>query len=129
MMDGGDEVLFLETVRRFMHTETEEVCDPTYAKVDGVLGLITKSKSLHILMVIERAGRPLRFSEIKNRVSASSTTASRRINELENSGLLTRLLNPSSLHTNLYTLSEEGRGLSPIMQSLFDWAKDWQNDG
>ena len=105
-----------------------EECDPTYAKVDSVLELITKSKSLHVLMVLDRARRPLRFTEIKHRVDASSTTLSRRLGELERGGLLVRSINPQSPQSNLYTLSDDGHLLSPIMQSMFDWAKAWRND-
>jgi len=105
-----------------------EECDPTYAKVDNILELITKSKSLHVLMVLDRAGRSLRFTEIKHRVDASSTTVSRRLSELEGGGLVMRSINPNSPQSNLYTLTEDGRLLSPIMQSMFDWAKEWQNE-
>jgi DNA-binding HxlR family transcriptional regulator len=106
-----------------------EECDPAYAKVDSVLELITKSKSLHILMVLDRARRSLRFTEIKHRVDASSTTVSRRLGELEKGGLVIRAINPQSPQSNLYSLTDDGRLLSPIMQSMFDWAKDWRNDG
>ena len=67
----------------FMLPALKGECDPTYAKVDSVLELITKSKSLHVLMVLDRARRPLRFTELKHRVDASSTTVSRRLGELE----------------------------------------------
>lgn len=102
-----------------------ENCDPTYDKVDDVLELITKSKSLHVLMVLDRARRPLRFTDIKSRVVASSTTISRRLKELEDARLVVRSLNPASPQSNLYTLSGVGRGLGPVMQSLFEWAEDW----
>ena len=104
---------------------TGENCDPTYGKVDEVLELITKSKSLHVLMVLDRARRPLRFTDIKARVDASSTTISRRLKELEDASLVVRSLNPASPLSNLYTLSDVGRNLSPIMQSRFEWAKAW----
>ena len=113
----------------FMLPTLNGECDPTYAKVDSVLELITKSKSLHILMVLDRARRPLRFTEIKHRVDASSTTVSRRLGELEKGGLVVRSINPHSPQSNLYTIGDDGRLLSPIMQSMFDWAKDWQNNG
>ena len=34
-----------------------ENCNPTYGKVDDILDLLTKSKSLHVLMELDRAGR------------------------------------------------------------------------
>ncbi len=121
--------MWKESVVLTMLPTLNEECDPTYAKVDDVLELITKSKSLHILMILDRARRSLRFTEIKHRVEASSTTVSRRLSELEVGGLVMRTINPHSPQSNLYTLTDDGRLLSPIMQSLFDWAKDWQNDG
>ena len=102
-------------------------CDATYGKVDRVLELLTKSKSLHILMVLDRSGSPLRFTELKALVDASSTTVSRRIKELEDNRLIVRSMNPESPQNNLYTLSDDGRDLSPIMQRLFDWAEEWKD--
>ena len=102
-------------------------CDPTYGKVDRILELLTKSKSLHILMVLDRSDAPLRFTEIKSLVDASSTTVSRRIKELEDNRLIVRSMNPESPQNNLYALSEDGRNLSPIMQRLFDWAEEWKD--
>ena len=101
-------------------------CDPTYGKVDRILELLTKSKSLHILMVLDRSDAPLRFTEIKSLVDASSTTVSRRIKELEDNRLIVRSMNPESPQNNLYALSEDGRDLSPIMQRLFNWAEEWK---
>ena len=101
-------------------------CDPTYGKVDRVLELLTKSKSLHILMVLDKNDASLRFSEIKSLVNASSTTVSRRIKELEDNRLIVRSVNPESPQNNLYTLSQDGQDLSPIMQRLFNWAEEWK---
>ena len=101
-------------------------CDPTYGKVDRVLELVTKSKSLHILMVLDQNDSPLRFTEIKSLVNASSTTVSRRIKELEDSRLIVRSVNPQSPQNNLYALSKDGQDLSPIMQRLFNWAEKWK---
>lgn len=101
-------------------------CDPTYGKVDRVLELVTRSKSLHILMVLDQNDWPLRFTEIKSLVNASSTTVSRRIKELEDSRLIVRSVNPQSPQNNLYALSKDGQELSPIMQRLFNWAEKWK---
>ena len=101
-------------------------CDPTYGKVDRVLELLTKSKSLHILMILDQSNASLRFSEIKSLVNASSTTVSRRIKELEDNQLIVRSVNPESPQNNLYALSKDGQNLSPIMQRLFNWAEEWK---
>ena len=78
-------------------------------------------------MVLDRSDSPLRFTEIKSLVDASSTTVSRRIKELEENRLIVRCMNPESPQNNLYALSEDGRDLSPIMQRLFDWAEEWKD--
>ncbi len=96
-------------------------CDPTYGQVDDLLELLTKSKSLHILLVLDRANKPLRFSEIKKRVDSSSTTVSRRLKELEKKGLVLRSEIDKSANTFEYTITNDAKSLSPIMQSLFDW--------
>lgn len=110
---------------RAMSSTSDESCDPTYGKVDTVLELITKSKSLHILMILDRAEGGLRFGDIKSRVEASSTTVSRRLKELEHYGLVQRKAHPNSTAGSLYALREDAEKLSPIMQSLFDWAETW----
>ena len=54
--------------------------NPTFAKVDAVLDLLTKSKSLHILLVLDQTNT-FEISQIKS-VNSSSTTVSRRLKEL-----------------------------------------------
>ena len=96
-------------------------CNPTFAKVDAVLDLLTKSKSLHILMILDQNAEPLRFSQIKTAVVSSSTTVSRRLKELEDDGLVLRKYVIDD-NTITYELSEDGKLLSPIMQDLYDWS-------
>ena len=98
-----------------------EECNPTFAKVDAVHELLTKSKSLHILLVLDQKDSHLRFSQIKSAVNSSSTTVSRRLKELENDGLIIRKSLDNDT-TTAYQLSEDGKLLSPIMKSLFDWS-------
>ena len=103
-----------------MQRANRDVCDPRYGEVDNILEQLTKSKGLHILMVLERSSRPLRFSEVKSLVDAPSTTISRRLKELEEYGLVERIADENG-KLNLYGPTEDTKSLSPIMQSLFDW--------
>ena len=102
----------------------ENNCDPTYGLVDEILELLTKSKSLHILLVLDRKKDPIRFSKIKKLVESSSTTVSRRLKELEAYGLVSKNELGGDSNMYEYSISEEGLSLSPIMQSLFDWVAD-----
>ena len=103
--------------------ETNPNCDPLYGRVDALLEQLTKSKSLHILMILDQKSRPLRFSEIKNRVDASSTTVSRRLGELIGFDLVERTKTSEESKTYEYSISEYGKQLSPIMHAFYDWVK------
>ncbi|MGB1567553.1 MAG: winged helix-turn-helix transcriptional regulator [Candidatus Poseidoniaceae archaeon] len=98
-------------------------CDPLYGQVDAILEQLTKSKSLHILMVLDRKNKPFRFSEIKERVRASSTTVSRRLAELIDFDLVERRKVNDDSNTYEYEISEYGKQLSPIMQSFYELVK------
>ena len=103
--------------------ESNRDCDPLYGQVDALLEQLTKSKSLHILMVLDQKRRPLRFSEIKDRVDASSTTVSRRLGELIMFDLVERIKVSEESKTHEYEISEYGKQLSPIMHAFYDWVK------
>ena len=77
-------------------------------------------------MVLDRTESPLRFTEIKSMVDASSTTVSRRIKELEDTHLIVSSVNPEAPQNKVYALSEDGYNLSPIMQQFFNWATNWK---
>ena len=99
-------------------------CDPTYGLVDELLELLTKSKSLHILLVLDRKKSPIRFSNLKKLVDSSSTTVSRRLKELEAHGLVSKSQIGDNSNMYEYSITEDGQLLSPIMQALFDWVAD-----
>ena len=102
----------------------EQKCNPTYARVDELLSLLTKSKSLHILMVLDRMKNPAQFSELKKLVDSSSTTVARRLNGLELHGLVSRTQPANSEHALEYSITEDAKSLSPILQTLFDWTDE-----
>ena len=102
---------------------SENECDPVYGKVDDLLELLTKSKALHVLLELHLANINLSFTDLKRRVDSASTTVSRRLTELENSGFIERKMdafNSKSIH---YSLTEKSRTLAPVIQSMYDWCK------
>ena len=99
----------------------EETCDPVFARVDKLLALLTKSKLLHILYILNIKNSSMRFSEIKKNVDSSSTTISRRLKELEENGLIARNINPSMPVTVTYQLTEDAQFIAPTIQSMYDW--------
>ena len=111
-----------------MSDVTNRNCDPLYGEVDALLEQLTKSKSLHILMILEQGNRPLRFSEIKDQIGASSTTVSRRLGELIEFNLVIRTKANEDSKTFEYQISEYGKQLSPIMHSFYEWVKQGNQD-
>ena len=111
-----------------MSDVTNRNCDPLYGQVDALLEQLTKSKSLHILMILEQGNRPLRFSDIKDQIGASSTTVSRRLGELIEFNLVIRTKANEDSKTFEYQISEYGKQLSPIMHSFYEWVKQGNQD-
>ncbi len=79
-------------------------------------------------MVLEQRKQPLRFSEIKEKVGASSTTVSRRLGELIDFNLVDRTKATEESKTHEYAISDYGTQLSPIMHSFYDWVKQGNQD-
>ena len=98
-----------------------ETCDPVFTRVDDLISLLGKSKLLHILFILNTKQRPMRFTEIKQRVDSSSTTVTRRLAELENNGLVTRIVDKTVPFSFKYELTEDAQNLAPTIQSMYDW--------
>ena len=107
--------------KEILGSSMKSVCDPVYGKVDQLLAQLNKSKSLHILHLLNSKNNSMLFSEIKRRVNSSSTTVSRRLLELERNGLVSRTVNSTKPTTVSYNLTEQSINLAPIIQSMYDW--------
>ena len=99
----------------------EQICDPVFARVDKLLALLTKSKLLHILYLLNIKGSAMRFSDIKKNVESSSTTVTRRLKGLEDNGLVIRTTHSTMPVTVSYELTEDAQCLAPTIQSMYDW--------
>lgn len=107
--------------KEILGSSMKSVCDPVYGKVDQLLAQLNKSKSLHILHLLNSKNNSMLFSEIKRMVNSSSTTVSRRLLELERNGLVSRTVNSTKPTTVSYNLTEQSINLAPIIQSMYDW--------
>ena len=99
----------------------QSMCESAKAHVDDLLVLLSKSKMLSILYIMNCDKEPMRFSEIKNRVNSSSTTVARRLGELEDHGLVTRTAYATVPATVKYELTEDAITLQPSLESMFEW--------
>jgi|TARA_B100002019_G_scaffold229624_1_gene203044 DNA-binding HxlR family transcriptional regulator len=99
----------------------QSMCESAKAHVDDLLVLLSKSKMLSILYIMNCDKEPMRFSEIKKRVNTSSTTVTRRLGELEDQGLVTRTAFATVPATVMYELTEDAISLQPSLESMFEW--------
>ena len=99
----------------------QSMCESAKAHVDDLLVLLSKSKMLSILYIMNCDKEPMRFSEIKKRVNPSSTTVTRRLGELEDQGLVTRTAFATVPATVMYELTEDAISLQPSLESMFEW--------
>ena len=99
----------------------QSLCESARSHVDDLLVLLSKSKMLNILYVMNCDPSPMRFSAIKKRVDSSSTTVARRLAELEDNGLVTRTAYATVPATVEYALTEDAISLQPSLESMFEW--------
>jgi len=63
----------------------------------------------------------MRFTELKQGTDTSSTTLTRRLNELLSNGLIHRNQEKEEQGSISYGLTDDGRALAPSIQSMYDW--------
>ena len=72
---------------------------------------------------------PCRFNELLARVpNLSDRLLTERLRELEAAGMVTREVQPGPPVRVVYELSDAGRALNEVIQSISDWALAWMPD-
>jgi DNA-binding HxlR family transcriptional regulator len=67
-----------------------------------------------------------RYSAVRDAIpEISDTLLSERLRELEDAGIVTRTVTPSTPVLIEYGLSERGRDLAVVMDGLSTWAERW----
>jgi DNA-binding HxlR family transcriptional regulator len=101
-----------------------EVCPHYHAAIE----LIGKRWSGAILGAL--ADGPLRFAEVIRCVPGlSDRLLSERLRELEANGLVERVVEDEAPVKVVYSLTELGAQLAPILLDLRRWAYDWKKAG
>ncbi len=73
------------------------------------------------------ADRPRYFAELTDCVPGlSDRLLSRRLRELESTGLVERSVHDGTPARVSYALTEKGRALEPVLGELEDWARAWK---
>ena len=102
-----------------LQEDKQPICLQAIAK--DIVVLLGKSHVLDILYLLQKSDSSIRFNELKREISITSTTLSRRLEELVKVGLLDREAYPEVPIRVEYSLSDRGNELGLILSNLFEW--------
>ena len=89
------------------------------------LNILSGKWTLRILWHLSKT--PVRFNELQRRLSPITTKAlTQQLRALEEEGMVTRTVCPSSPPQVEYRLSDLGQTILPVLQTLCDWGKTYQ---
>lgn len=98
----------------------EQMC-PRYEHAMLLLGKKWTGLILRILM-----GGPRRFGDFREQVpELSDRLLSERLKELEEAGIVERVVHDTRPVLIEYTLTEKGRALRPVVEAIAAWAEAW----
>ena len=99
-------------------------CQSFQCPVEATLSLIGgKYKSLILWHLIERT---LRFNELSKLItSATPKMLTQQLRELENDGLINRIVYPVVPPKVEYSLTDFGKSLIPILESMCSWGTNY----
>lgn len=114
----------MEAISTTGEPEVAGVCPHFHAAIE----LIGKRWTGAIVCALTE--RPLRYGELTRVVPGlSDRLLSRRLRELEEEGLVERLVEPGTPVRVTYSLTEKGAGLQPAISELRQWAQRWHETG
>ncbi len=94
---------------------------PLYEQAIDLLGKRWTGLILRALME-----RPRRFNEIAAYVEGvSDRLLSERLRELEDAGVVTRVVHPQRPVVIEYVLTEKGASLRKVVEAIQEWANEW----
>ncbi|HET7418597.1 MAG TPA: helix-turn-helix domain-containing protein [Solirubrobacterales bacterium] len=74
--------------------------------------------------------RPMRYAELRKAVPGlSDRLLSQRLRELEEEGLVERQVEAGTPVRVIYSLTEAGQELDPVLSELKTWARRWKKTG
>ncbi|MCP3027287.1 helix-turn-helix domain-containing protein [Halobacillus sp. A5] len=66
-----------------------------------------------------------RFKSIESSIGISGKVLSDRLKDMEQEGLIIREVFPETPVRIEYSLTEKGKSLKPVIESVQDWSHDW----
>jgi len=88
--------------------------------------ILSRSRSLEVLFAFANDAGPWRFNELKRELEIPANTLSRRLDEFEEFGLLTREYHKTVPPTVEYDATPAAIAIRPMLQYLTLWVEhDW----
>lgn len=98
--------------------------DNTHCPVRGVLDQVGDKWSVLVLLALDRAASPLRFTELKRQVEGiSQRMLTETLRDLERNGAVIRTSYPTIPPKVEYALTEMGASFVHVVKPLVSWAK------
>ena len=95
-----------------------------YCAIEATMAII--GGKYKVLIIHELIGKTLRFSELQRLLPiATPRMLSRQLKELEEDGIINRVLYPVVPPKTEYSLTVLGESLIPIIGALSQWGKDY----
>ena len=107
-----------------MSSQRERPAEPC-AVVDSIaqIGSQWRLVVLHDLQTGEK-----RFNELKRSTGASSRTLSRVLDDLRETGFVSRRTEEDTPIATYYQLTGKGRSLCPVFDEIEAWAEEWLDE-
>ena len=98
----------------------EKTICPRFEKAMGLL-----SQRWTGLIIYQLLPGPQRFCNIESSVGVSGRVLSERLKDLENEGIVKREVFPETPVRIVYSLTDKGMSLAPLMQEMEKWSQNW----
>ncbi|WP_255543159.1 winged helix-turn-helix transcriptional regulator [Halomontanus rarus] len=106
-------------------TSSPPACDvdgTCYCPLTGVIDTLSQKYAMQLISIIG-AHESLRFAEIEDHLSSASTsTISKRLDEFEDAGLISRTQYNEIPPRVEYSLTEDGNEVRTRLEPLLEWA-------
>jgi DNA-binding HxlR family transcriptional regulator len=107
----------------------QTIPSPSPCAISGLLEMLTRPWTLHILWALGRNG-PMRFGVLKRNVEGiSSRVLTQRLRTLEDAGFVFRNYQPTIPPAVTYGITDRMKDIEKVFQQLEDLARKWRAEG
>jgi DNA-binding HxlR family transcriptional regulator len=107
----------------------KSVKSPTPCAIGGLLELLTRPWTLHILWALSNNG-PMRFGVLRRQVEGiSSRVLTERLRTLEDAGFIFRHYEPTIPPAVTYGITDRMKDIEKVLHQIEELSRKWQGEG